>query len=199
MTARKLCSPSELANRKRRPPLRLHFQKHGFSRDPSVTLCCHSFRAVWRVVRRPPIILFARWRRQITPRDWPSQVCVLLRAACLVWGQCVIIYSYCIYAFFNLQLQENDNYNKNSESKMWPQQIWPHPQRTCHTGPDLLFYLEEMLKCNYLLAVDFNGLQLEETSGRGITSAGECSSISRFIFRVTALGGRARRATVIVP
>lgn len=48
-----------------------------------------------------------------------------------------------------------------------------------------------MLKCNYLLAVDFNGLQLEETSGRGITSAGESSSISRFIFRVTALGGRA--------
>lgn len=48
-----------------------------------------------------------------------------------------------------------------------------------------------MLKCNYLLAVDFNGLQLEETSGRGITSVGECSSLSRLIFRVTALGGRA--------
>lgn len=58
MTACKLCSPSEAANRNRRPPLRPHFQKHGFSRDPSVTLCCHSFRAAWRVARRPPIILF---------------------------------------------------------------------------------------------------------------------------------------------
>lgn len=63
-TTHNLCSANEAPNRNCRPPPRLYCQKRGFSRENSVTLCCHSFSAVWRVVQGLPLITFAPWIRQ---------------------------------------------------------------------------------------------------------------------------------------